>query len=182
MGLTQARAKLLFRYEVSTGKLFWRKRADVAPQWNGKGAGKEAGYVASNGYRMVNADGSMLLVHRVIFLMENGWLPEQVDHDDHDRVNNRINNLNPATSGINGKNKSKRSDNSSGHNGVHLYKRTGKWSAYVTVGGKRTHLGYFVNFGDAVAARNAANDVHSFHENHGIGTPRQSVHLADLVA
>ncbi len=43
--------------------------------------------------------------------------------------------------------------NSSGVKGVHLYKATGRWSAYIDFRGKREHVGYFPSKEEAIAAR-----------------------------
>lgn len=46
-----------------------------------------------------------------------------------------------------------RSNNKSGYPGVSLFKRTGKWSARMTVDGKEHHLGYFKTMDEAISAR-----------------------------
>lgn len=46
-----------------------------------------------------------------------------------------------------------RSNNKSGHPGVSLFKRTGKWAARITVNGKEHHLGYFSTIEEAISAR-----------------------------
>ena len=43
--------------------------------------------------------------------------------------------------------------------GVGWAKRYGKWMAQIRVGGKNKNLGYFTNYGDAVAARKAAEVI-----------------------
>jgi adenylate kinase family enzyme len=45
--------------------------------------------------------------------------------------------------------------NTSGYKGVHYYKKNGKWTAYITINGKRKHLGYFARKQDAIRARKA---------------------------
>ncbi|WP_404826374.1 hypothetical protein [Pediococcus ethanolidurans] len=47
-------------------------------------------------------------------------------------------------------------NNSSGTTGVSLYKRTGKWQAYIQLKGHRKHLGFFDTKEEAIAARKAA--------------------------
>ena len=46
-----------------------------------------------------------------------------------------------------------RSDNTSGVPGVYLIKNSNKWQSTITIDGYKKHLGYFLNFDDAVAAR-----------------------------
>lgn len=49
-----------------------------------------------------------------------------------------------------------RSDNSSGHTGIYLDKRTGKWQAYINFQKKRYHLGMFKTKDQAIRARKSA--------------------------
>lgn len=49
-----------------------------------------------------------------------------------------------------------RSDNSTGVKGVHFFKRTGKYTAYIKVGEKRENLGYFPTVEEAAHARHQA--------------------------
>ena len=49
-----------------------------------------------------------------------------------------------------------RSDNSSGHTGIYLDKRTGKWQAYINFQKKRYHLGMFKTKEQAIRARKSA--------------------------
>ena len=47
-------------------------------------------------------------------------------------------------------------NNTSGNIGVSWNKEKQKWKAYITIGGKQIHVGYFVNKEDAIQARKAA--------------------------
>ena len=62
--------------------------------------GAKVGHKDSNGYLNVKAKGNRLLVHRVIWEMHNGKIPDgmQVDHINHVRDDNRIENLQILTS------------------------------------------------------------------------------------
>jgi hypothetical protein len=46
--------------------------------------------------------------------------------------------------------------NTSGRTGVYWFKRVNKWIAAIVVDNRQIHLGYFVNFEDAVKAREEA--------------------------
>lgn len=46
--------------------------------------------------------------------------------------------------------------NSSGHKGIHKFKATGRWQAYIGIKGKRKHLGYFADIESAIEARDKA--------------------------
>jgi hypothetical protein len=131
--LTQARASELFIY--SNGQLLRRIRRGRANQ------GDIAGSVCTDGRLQVHVDGKMHYVHRVIYLMHHGEVPEFVDHVDGDFRNNRVDNLRPASRAENNRNANMRRDNTSGVKGVGLHK--GKWRARVTVDGKQVHLGEF---------------------------------------
>lgn len=130
----------LFEYDAAEGRLFWKvSRGAVA-------AGQEAGCVFSIGYRCVMIDGKNYLTHRLIFLIENGYLPECLDHIDNDKLNNRICNLREASHSQNMQNRSKLSSNTSDIPCVHWHKHSKKWRARCADRtGKKTHLGLFTN-------------------------------------
>jgi len=97
-----------------------------------------------------------MYTHRLVFLLHNGWLPDEIDHKDNDASNNRIENLRAATRAENQWNTRKRADNSSGVKNVVWYAPTKRWTAQIRVNGQRKRLGYFRNIEDAAAAVNAA--------------------------
>jgi len=144
-----------FDYSKEEGKFFWKNTED------------EAGYTTSDGYRAIKLNGKEYRVHQLVFLKEKGYIPEAIDHKDHNRQNNVISNLRPTTHKENARNQSRNSANSSGFTGVSLYKPTGKWEAKIKVDGKQIHLGYFETKEEAIAARIKANDEYGFHDNHG---------------
>lgn len=149
----------LFRYEPETGLMFWRDR----PRRTSIPAGSEAGSVNQYGYRQVKVWGKFYLTHRVIFLMQKGSLPEQVDHIDHNRLNNKIENLRAATNQDNQRNQSIGKKNTSGVIGVSWSKSNQRWVAQIN--GK--YLGSFVHKAKAIAVRRKAAVYHGYHENHG---------------
>lgn len=144
--LTQSEALALFRYE--DGKLL--RRIQRGP---GK-IGDVAGSVCTDGRLQVKIDGVMYYVHRLIYLMHHGKVPEFVDHKDGDHTNNRIENLRPATRAENNRNAKLRKDNSSSVKGVGLHK--GKWRVRVTVDKRQIHVGYFDTLEEA---ENAAGEA-----------------------
>ena len=103
-----------------------------------------AGSINSNGYRQMEYKNKHYMVHRVIFEMHNGPIPEgmEVDHADRNRLNNDISNLRLSTERDQCTNSSLRHDNTSGYKGV--YKRSyGKFRAMLKVEGKNMQLGEF---------------------------------------
>lgn len=165
--LTQRDLVDAFDYDREAGKLYWKHRDGSSPQWNGKWAGKEAGSVSSNGYLLARINGESHLVHRIIWFREYGAWPQEIDHVDQCRTNNRMDNLREVDRTINSQNHGIPSNNSSGHVGVHFFKRTSQWAAYIGVNGKRINLGYFSTADEAARARQDANERFGFHENHG---------------
>ena len=64
-------------------------------------------------------------------------------------------------------NSKKKIDNTSGQTGVVWHKRDKKWQVNIRVSGKKVHLGYFIEFHEAVNARKNSEILYGFHENHG---------------
>ena len=74
-------------------------------------------------------DGSNVYVHRIIWVLETGNQPDEVDHIDGDGLNNVWSNLRNVSHKVNGKNQKKHTTNTSGKGGVTYRKDTGKWRA-----------------------------------------------------
>ena len=113
----------------------------------------------------VKAVGKSFLVHRVIWEMFNGEIPEGmfVDHEDRVKVNNKINNLRVVTRAINNRNCYMRKDNTSGISGVSLQGNGNIWKAsWQGLDGKAKTKGYSIlKYGEAakemaIASRNSA--------------------------
>lgn len=157
--LSQDYLKSILRYDLSTGVFTWLVS-------RGK---NKAGAVAKNkcrGYFRIKIDGKGYYAHRLAFLYVLGWMPEQTDHINHNPLDNRWINLRPANNKTNGKNMSRSIRNKSGCTGVRL-RDWGKWEVRIHDEGKDISLGCFAVFGDAVAARKAAELKYGYHENHG---------------
>jgi hypothetical protein len=133
--LTQERVLSLFEYR--DGVLIWKPRplSDFVSTrgfriWNTKFAGKVAGSRKAV-YAIVAIDAVNYLQHRVIFLMHHGYVPEFLDHIDHDCKNNRVENLRPADKSQNNMNRPVQKNSPSGHKNVHWNKQHGKWMVRV---------------------------------------------------
>lgn len=171
---TPERARRLFLYDHETGKLFWRERprSDFldARHWNGfntKSAGREVGTPMKSGHLRVRFGEAGFLVHRIIWLIEYGEWPEQIDHIDGNPANNRLSNLREVNQLLNCKNAARRSDNQSGTTGISRASHSGRWVATISNDGQRVHLGQYKTLDEAVAARKAAEKVLGYHKNHG---------------
>lgn len=93
-----------------------------------------------------------IYLHRLIMQPDPAMT---VDHINHNPLDNRRSNLRIATRSQNQMNRGKQSNNTTGYKGVSLFKRTGKYRAYIMVQGKETHLGYFTTAEEASAAYQA---------------------------
>ena len=104
---------------------------------------------ASNPARVnwvVRVDDVDYYASRVIYYITHGEDPGdiQVDHEDQNWLNNNAWNLRLDVDGdVQKVNVPMQRNNTSGVVGVSWYKARGKWQAYVTIKGKRKHLGHF---------------------------------------
>ena len=150
---TQEEVRLRFTYDPETGVLRHTDHNKMAYGWHGK----EAGYLKPDGYVVVNVRRRLYPVHRIAWLFTYGELPDgHLDHINRVRHDNRIANLRKATQSQNNHNSSMYSNNKSGEKGVCWNKADQRWFASIRLNKVRTHLGSFVNFEDAVAARRRA--------------------------
>jgi hypothetical protein len=145
--LDQRALKAMLHYEPETGVFTWLERSDVRPQWNGRYAGKTAGYarVATGGglYWSIRIFDWPFHAHRLAWLyMTGAWPVMQVDHKDMDGLNNRWDNLREANKCQNGGNTKAKKNNKCGFKGVSLCKSTGKYRATISREGKQVWLGY----------------------------------------
>jgi hypothetical protein len=122
-----------------------------------------AGFTDSRGYRRVKFKQKAYFVHRIIYEIYHGNIPDgyEVDHIDRNPSNNRIENLRLATPSQNACNRGLFSNSSTGLKGVSLHKQTGKYSSGIRSGGKRTHLGLYTTKEEAFEAyKEAAKNYH----------------------
>ncbi len=125
-----------FRYE--DGNLFFKEDFHSKQR-----KGDMVTSVNNCGYLKVCLNKKNYLVHRLIFLMHKGYLPELLDHIDMNKQNNTIENLREADKELNSWNREKQNNNTSGFRGVSWNKSASKWHAYITIKGTRYHLGLF---------------------------------------
>lgn len=125
------------RYD--NGLLFWRK---PAPK---RDLAKPAGCRSSNGYMTISWGPSTarkrLLLHRVVWIMHNGYEPDTIDHINRDRSDNRIENLRDVSLSLNHMN---RADTHRAHalpRGV--TKQRNKYKAQRVVDGKQRFIGLY---------------------------------------
>lgn len=110
--------------------------------------------VNNRGYIQGWVNGSMVLLHSLI--MGNAPAGMEIDHINGEKADNRVANLRWATKSQNNRNRGRQSSNTSGLIGVYWHKAAGKWRSQIKVNGRRTHLGYFTDRGEAAIAYDKA--------------------------
>lgn len=164
-----------FRYEEDTGRLFWLPRPpehfsnpEYYKSCNARYAGKEAGVVNHQNYRVIWVAGGTLRAHRIIWALHFGAYPDgDIDHINGDPSDNRVANLRDVPHAENMRNLKLQKNNTSGVSGVRWKPNRAKWEAKIKVAGKFIYLGEFKKFSEAVAARKEAEKTYGFHANHG---------------
>lgn len=146
-GLTAVEVRALFDYDPDTGVLC-RKSTGKRGSKDGKGALQ---------FTVGGRKGRLYLAHRLAWLHFYGsWPLANIDHINGNPADNRIANLREATDSQNNSNKKTQRNNRSGVAGVFWQQNVGRWRARVQWARKRTHIGFFDRFEDAVEARRKA--------------------------
>ncbi len=177
MKITQEQLKKRLSYNQESGEFTWLNRPRSCfksegsfKSWNTKNAGStpienERGYVTIT--LTLNGCKKKYQGHRLAFLYVYGYMPDNIDHINHQRNDNRIVNLRSATHSENSKNKTKRKSNTSGTTGVFWDKSRSQWKAAIGVNGKLINLGQSKDIGVVIALRKSAEVDYGFHKNHG---------------
>lgn len=127
-------------FDHNDGHLYWKKVDHLNKQYL---VGQEAGSIHKTGYRHVTWQGKIHKVHRLIFLLEHGYLPKEIDHINGNRQDNRLENLREVTRSQNQFNKSMCKNNTSGSRGVSWHEKSKAWVVRVCAHGKSKSIGYF---------------------------------------
>lgn len=162
--LTQEYLKSCIKYNPKTGVFVWIKCAA-----HGVKAGDVCGSQDGGGYLKIWMKGRKYYAHRLAWLYTHGEFPKnQIDHINGVRDDNRISNLRDVSGKQNMRNAPLASNNTSGHTGVRMDKRSGKWLARIKVNKKDIHLGAYSDINNAISARSKAEKDYGFHPNHGL--------------
>ena len=115
-------------------------------QW--KWAYHHSGYAVRTIY-IASRNRKQISMHRLINGTPDGI---ETDHINHNRLDNRRGNLRNCTHLQNQHNFSMPKSNTSGYKGVDWHKPNHKWRAQIKFHGKKIHIGFFKNIGDAASA------------------------------
>ena len=130
---------------------------------------RKVGSANPDGYVYIGYNRRYLSAHRIVFLLNNGYLPEIVDHVDCNPSNNAISNLRAANKSTNGMNKKLRCDSTTGVKNVTWHKLRSRWQVSLSVNKKRKTIGYFADIELAeLVATEARNKYHGEFANHGL--------------
>lgn len=142
------RLKFYLHYNLETGVFTnLRDRSRMAK------AGQIAGTAHKDGYVTIKINCVSHLAHRLVWLYIYGKFPLRLlDHINGIRNDNRLANLREATDEQNLQNQKVGRGKYSKYLGVSFNLRQKKWVAYISIGQKIKHLGYFLTEDDAYAA------------------------------
>ena len=152
---SQERLKELFDYDPLIGLLVHKTNST-----NGKRRAGEPVRLLCTGYYKTSVDGREAYVHRIAWKIMTGEEPEVVDHIDGNGTNNLWNNLRDFRAYQNQGNIAVPVHNTSGVKGVHWDKVKLRWTAQISIGNKKRHLGRFASIEDAKKAYDAAALLH----------------------
>lgn len=145
--------KEYFKYEPSTGKLFWNKRPS-----NRVVIDSEVGNYNDQGYKVCRFKGKALRVHRIVWAVSKGEHPtEFIDHINGDKGDNRLTNLRVVSNAENLQNMK----NSKGYT---YHRKLNKWMAQIVVNKEYKYLGVFNTEHEAHEAYlKAKKELHPFY-------------------
>lgn len=124
--------------DVDTGVCIWKDKQKYSNVVIGSVAGS-----INKGYRQIEFNNTSYKVHRIVFYVANGKLPQIVDHINGVDKGNGIDNLQEATNQQNVFKKKLHNNNTSGFRGVSWDKSRNKWLSQIQIDGKFKKLGRF---------------------------------------
>ena len=131
----------LFEYDELTGILY-----NKINRSSNSREGETVGTYMNNGYLKTSINDREYLIHRLIWFLNYGYFPEQVDHINGDRSDNRLSNLRESNDKLNQENlRSAKSNNKLGLLGVfkRLSRGKVKYVSKIMLNGKSKWIGSF---------------------------------------
>lgn len=176
MPLTAKQVQETFQYDADKQTLRWKHRDGVKACVNASLAGKEITPTPhdngwGNQYMRVTVKGRPTYVHRVVWMILYGDIPEgtEIDHIDGNGTNNHPNNLRAVRHEKNCRNMRRKKLSASGRVGVRYDQARAKWTAYGTAPGmQKVNLGRFALREHAVAAREEFERKLQYDKAHGL--------------
>jgi hypothetical protein len=154
---TAVELKTVLSYDPETG-IFTRRKP-----WGSRKVGDIPGCLSKYGYWQIGVFNQTYGAQVLAWLYVHGEWPQfLVDHANGIKTDNRISNLQLLDYSLNAHNTELRKTNTSGVKGVSFRSlvkgkiRNKPWRADIMASGKRTFLGAYVTFEEAVAARHQA--------------------------
>jgi len=141
-----------FFYDAQSGVLRWRERPESHfltkskhKRFNTISAGKEAGTVDAQGYKIVRltykGEHKSYRVHRICYALVHGDTTQIIDHINGNRQDNRASNLRAVEPRINVANQI--SPRREGLKGAYWDKHKRRWLAQISVDYKKIYLGRY---------------------------------------
>lgn len=151
-----------FFYTPADGVLRWKVKR---PGPKSPAVGEPAGSIIQGRYRSIQVSKKRYYVHRVIWEMMVGPIPDGlcIDHVDGNGLNNRLQNLRLTTLSGNQRNRQVSKNSRTGVPGVNHHSNNRGYSVHCA--GK--YVGYSEDFSAAVAMRKASEKLNNYHPNHG---------------
>lgn len=147
--ITIERLQSLFRIDVRSGRLFWKKGPRTHPRLRGAEAGSPRQSHSGKIYWIVKIDGIAHRRSHLIFLVVHGRYPHPlIDHKDGNSLDDRPENLRDATILENAWNHKRRKRRIELPMGVRLT-AAGNYQARIGYRGRQIHLGAYDNEAEA---------------------------------
>lgn len=163
----QAELQRVFRYDKTTGVLYWRVRYDWPKECNTRFANRPAGGLSPDGYIQVVAFNNNWGAHQIIYKLVYGVEPAEVDHKDNNGQNNLLSNLRAADRARNGWNQGLRKNNKTGVKGL-FRNASGRWYGQIDKLGKTYQTKYSKDRTEIVEAlTKLRTKLHGEFANHG---------------
>lgn len=126
-------------FEYRDGDIYWKQVTSNTIE-----LGDLAGTLYSTGYRRASVDGKTYAVHRIIWIMFNGDIPDglHIDHINGVATDNSIENLRLVTVSKNAMNRKARKNNT-GIRNVSQCKETGMYRVSIQANNARKYCGSF---------------------------------------